>query len=175
MEFLVVLFILVVGFQVMRALVREAQAQQERLRRELGEGNLPAGVPGAPAPALPSSTEADPWWEIEDDGTLPELHLHEVAEPVQLATYEPLTGTLEVPARPLPSVPVALDAEVDRDAEHARFHGRIDRPRAASVAAPSPGAADPARALRGRAELRHAIIAAEILGPPRSLRDRDGF
>jgi hypothetical protein len=55
---------------------------------------------------------------------------------------------------------------VDWNAEHDRFHNRyVD-------GQPAPAARHPGRLaeLRGPGGLRRALIAAEILGPPRSLR-----
>jgi hypothetical protein len=79
-------------------------------------------------------------------------------------SLEPVTGS-EVALRPLPEAPVALDAEVDRSREHLRFHDKYFK------AAPPPPRQDRlADHLRSRAEVRRAILLAEVLGPPRSMR-----
>lgn len=62
--------------------------------------------------------------------------------------------------------------EIDRVAEHNRFHARIqqaavERPRTRSRS-DSLG-----RALRDRGELRRAVLLTEVLGPPRALRPLD--
>lgn len=83
----------------------------------------------------------------------------------------PTERTLELPPlqpRTQPRV-VSLEAlEIDRAAEHKRFHDRF--------VAPAPPAMRPRRgvrsfsALRNPREIRRAIILAEVLGPPRAIR-----
>jgi hypothetical protein len=82
-------------------------------------------------------------------------------------SLEPVTAS-EVALRPLPEAPVALDAEVDRGREHLRFHDKYFKP-----APPPPRADRLADHLRSRAEVRRAILLAEVLGPPRSLRSME--
>lgn len=80
-------------------------------------------------------------------------------------SLEPVTGS-EVVLRPLPEAPVGLDtAEVDWSREHVRFHDKYFKP-----APPPPRVDRLADHLRSRAEVRRAILLAEVLGPPRSLR-----
>jgi hypothetical protein len=80
-------------------------------------------------------------------------------------SLEPVTAS-EVALRPLPEAPVGLDTlEVDRGREHLRFHDKYFK------AAPPPPRPDRlADHLRSRDEVRRAILLAEVLGPPRSLR-----
>ena len=66
-----------------------------------------------------------------------------------------------------PLQPVTLEQEVDWEAEHAAFHRKyVD-------AGPPPATAGQGLLdeLRGTHILRRAVLAAEILGPPRALRD----
>ncbi|HLL45767.1 MAG TPA: hypothetical protein VK399_03625 [Longimicrobiaceae bacterium] len=79
-------------------------------------------------------------------------------------SLEPVTAS-EVALRPLPEAPVALDGEVDRSREHLRFHDKYFKP-----PPPPPRMDRLADHLRSRAEVRRAILLAEVLGPPRSLR-----
>lgn len=64
-------------------------------------------------------------------------------------------------------IPDALPepVEIDRTAEHARFHSRFP-----VVVQPSPRSETLPERLREPGELRRAILLAEVLGPPRSLR-----
>ncbi|MEW5926536.1 MAG: hypothetical protein AB1941_03555 [Gemmatimonadota bacterium] len=80
-------------------------------------------------------------------------------------SLEPVTE-VEGMLRPLPQAVVALDtSEVDRAREHLRFHDKYFK------AAPPPPRPDRlADHLRSRAEVRRAVLLAEVLGPPRSLR-----
>lgn len=80
-------------------------------------------------------------------------------------SLEPVT-TAEGLVRPLPEAPVGLDTvPVDWNREHVRFHDKYFK------AAPPPARTDRlADHLRSRAEVRRAILLAEVLGPPRSLR-----
>ncbi|HEV2735661.1 MAG TPA: hypothetical protein VGV85_12525, partial [Longimicrobiaceae bacterium] len=73
-------------------------------------------------------------------------------------SLEPVTAS-EVALRPLPEAPVALDAEVDRGREHLRFHDKYFKP-----GSPPPRMDRLADHLRSRAEVRRAILLAEVLG-----------
>ncbi len=80
-------------------------------------------------------------------------------------SLEPVTAS-EAALRPLPEAPVALDTvAVDWNREHVRFHDKYFKP-----APPPPRADRLTDHLRSRAEVRRAILLAEVLGPPRSLR-----
>lgn len=85
---------------------------------------------------------------------------------VSLETLPPEISTLQLHRPDLPAYAISAEAlQVDRAAEHARFH-RATR----HVARPSVPVTDLAAELSDPAELRRAIIFAEILGPPISLR-----
>ncbi len=84
----------------------------------------------------------------------------------EAVSLEPVSAA-EAAVRPLPEAPVGLDTtEVDWNREHVRFHDKYFK------AAPPPPRPDRlADHLRSRAEVRRAILLAEVLGPPRSLRE----
>jgi hypothetical protein len=87
------------------------------------------------------------------------------AEAAETASWE---ATAKAP-RPEPVRAVLETPEVDWNAEHDRFHRRyVD-----GQPAPAARHAGTLAELRGRGALRRAVIAAEILGPPRSLRPPD--
>jgi hypothetical protein len=170
-EFLFFLFVLFVAFNVVRGFAAEAGKKRltpppepEPWRLEEAAHTYRLGSGAAPA-------AQDPWWEVSDPEALPVIEVPREPEPVDLVVYDDVAGTMSVAPRPLPAQPVALDVEVDRTAEHARLHARIDRP--------PPRVEDLPRAPRltvfhGPGALRRAILAAEVLGPPRALRDLDG-
>jgi Na+-transporting methylmalonyl-CoA/oxaloacetate decarboxylase gamma subunit len=187
-EFFLILFALVVFVQVVNALGKQGQGKQlppgttvEAAAPEAEEGQvvrigpftvrLPPEARQAQAPALPAAT--DSWWEeAHGPAEAPDFDAVVYApESVGLAVYEP-PPEVSVAPRPLPPEPVALDAEVDRDAEHARLHARIDRPlsAAATVRPRHAPARDALGSLHDGAALRRAVLAAEVLGPPRALR-----
>jgi hypothetical protein len=187
MEFLFFLIILVIAVNVVRGLSREAQAQQQRLleAQEAGGGEnrvraaLAARAAAAARGTPPAGTGSDPWWTIDEpgDGGEAEASFEEVWHQVPSAGDDRGGMTVEVAARPVPAQPVALDGEVDRDAEHVRFHGKIEARPAAKVArvakAPAGAGAGVLRSLRDSGTLRRAVLAAEVLGPPRALREHD--
>lgn len=96
-------------------------------------------------------------------------------EPLPTPRSEP---RVQLPERPLPApvpppraepVVVSLEAlEIDRAAEHRRFHD-------AYVRSTPPARVEPRRPVavgfRSPRELRRALVLSEVLGPPRSLRD----
>jgi hypothetical protein len=160
MELLFVLFLFYVGAQVAGALGKK------------GEGNaLPPGAEAAPPDAhLPAP---DAWWEeahgeADEAEAVPDFEAAAYEpEPVEIAPYEPPAEQV-IPARPF-RAELSMEGEVDRQAEHSRFHARIDRP-AERVQRPA-SARDTLGGLRGGDALRRAVLAAEVLGPPRALRD----
>ena len=180
MEFFAFLFLVFIAVQVVKGLGKHAQTAQklppgtEPSAVAVGEdgmqvvriGPLTLRIPleapeSAPPPALAAP---DPWWD--------EAHAEPEGPDVDAAVYAPESVALSVAPRPLPAVPAALDVEVDRDAEHARFHTRIDPPRRSPPARGLPRrTSSPLADLRDPAALRRAVVAAEILGPPRALRD----
>ena len=140
----------------------------------LGSGRtIPAGSPEAeafwwlPAPASPEESSSET--EDLEDGVISmepvDAAEGATAEPVETASWE---ATAKEP-RAEPVRAVLETSEVDWNAEHERFHQRyIDGQPAAAPASPGRLAE-----LRGRAGLRRAVLAAEILGLPRSLRPPD--
>jgi hypothetical protein len=61
----------------------------------------------------------------------------------------------------------SLETEVDRDAEHRRFHDTIDDVRLPEVEEPIRAVL---KGLRRPARLREAVLLAEVIGPPRAVR-----
>ena len=124
----------------------------------LGQGTASPRLPtaAAPAPPPPPDVPALP------GGTMRAGDL----APVERPALEALDGAPVVSLEPLDPRPVprrtAQDAEPNRAEEHARFR----RKAAAEPADPTP---DAAPFLDAR-ELRRALLMAEVLGPPRSLR-----
>ena len=90
-------------------------------------------------------------------------------EPVEIVSLEPVEQLREVPESErfvAANVSPPLEqAQVDRRAEHNRFHDRYLAPEA-----PEPTQRPLATQLRGRDELRRAVVLTEVLGPPRSLQ-----
>lgn len=84
------------------------------------------------------------------------------AEVVSLEEAAPMS----LEARPVPLRDVSLELEVDRTAEHNRFHKRyVEAPPARAEDAPSL-----LDELRDPGGARRAVLMAEILGPPVSMR-----
>lgn len=175
MEFLVLLFFGWIFFSIVRSAARQSQQQQQsRLpppaffdasqvpaEHRLEVVEAPAAVLAAGASREESSSEQ--WWdevagdrELDAAGTAP-------AEVVSLESTEVMIPG-EVQAPPV----VSLEQEVDWEAEHTRFHQRYVDVRPADRA-PAHGLMDE---LRDPAALRRAVLLAEILGPPKSMRGR---
>lgn len=133
---------------------------------------VPVGVIVAPSPSYGSGGAA-PYgdvegdeastseWAVSDTGTLEEIPEFESI------SMEPV-GAPEWQARPEPARAVLEATSVDWTAEHDRFHKKyVDAPKAAPAVAPARGVLASVRGVRA---LRQAVLAAEVLGPPRSLR-----
>jgi hypothetical protein len=104
----------------------------------------------------------------------------EPARPAPVAVPAPVPVPAPVTVRPPDSrawqrglqvapAPVvrSLETEVDRDAEHRRFHDTIDQVPLPDVEAP---VRDVLKGLRRPARLREAVLLAEVIGPPRAVR-----
>jgi hypothetical protein len=119
----------------------------------------PPPLPGSVQPGGEEST-SELMWDEEVAGH--DLNLDH-AEVVSLERDVP---ALTLIPRPLPEAPASLEAEVDWGREHERFHQRyVDaRPQTQPTVR---GLMDD---LRDPAGARHAVLLAEILGPPVSMR-----
>lgn len=174
MEFLILLFI---GWIMWSVVVSAAKKQQTQLPppeqptvpdwyslaesehvRMVG-GAQPAAVLPVRAPMEESSSEL-PWDELAHDTELAAFG----APPVDVVSLES-TDVMPPPERLAPTI-VSLEQEVDRETEHENFHRRYVDARAAGASARY-GLLDE---MRDPAALRRAVLMAEILGPPRSLR-----
>lgn len=180
MDWLSLLLIALVVISVIRKVYQGMQTMPAP--RGGGARPLPGGDPEPlPLEAAPSSWSSG-WGDWP--GALPELVDEAEAEE---ASWEAVTETtagvpILVPELPV-EVPVRLEAEtvalpvislepleVDREAEHHRLHQRL---RAAPPAPPLRPRRASAPRLRSRAELRRAVVLAEMLGPPRALQPLD--
>lgn len=127
-------------------------------------GVIVAPPPAARAPYTDSAEASTSEWAVSDTETLEELPEFESIsmEPVETPSWEALKE------RPEPVRAVLETTSVDWTAEHERFHRKyVDAPKAAPAVAPARGTLASVRGVRA---LRQAILAAEVLGPPRSLR-----
>lgn len=159
------------------AAVRNAAREQQRksqvvlppdwfnTHEALPETHVRRVAVAAPLVAVPArsrgeaSTSELMWDETADDEESDLAH----AEVVSLERAVPRAS---VDPRPLPAAPVTLETEVDWEEEHQRFHTRyVDAPPQARATAR--GLMDD---LRDPAGARHAVLLAEILGPPVSMR-----
>ncbi len=141
-------------------------------------GATPARLPAPVAVPEPVGGWGD--WPGDEEADEEDEALDEVAgdhdldvdsiHTAEALSLEPISASEGV-VRALPApLPAALDAPaVDRRAEHERFHRKVAGP-----AAPAPRPDRLADHLRSRAEVRRAILLAEVLGPPKSLQGPDG-
>ncbi|WP_420126091.1 hypothetical protein [Longimicrobium sp.] len=174
MEFLVLLFI---GWFIW-SVVKTAQGAKAKQLPPPGEPTVTDWyalsqseqvrmVGPAPAAVLPARTAAEEsssellWDELAGDT---ELDAGGTA-PVEVVALEVIEER-SVAVRPLPGAAVSLEHEVDWEAEHERFHRKyVDGHSAGSAA--RHGLLDE---MRDPGALRRALLMAEILGPPKSLR-----
>jgi hypothetical protein len=179
MGFLVFLFFVFVFISLIRRGMRGVQAAAKQARINLppdffGTHNLPpehvrqlTGGPGmVSAPAMVSAARMG-----EESSS--ELPLDETAfdhdlnlDAAEVVSLEPVATGMSVAPRPLPVRAVTMETEVDWEVEHERFHKRYVDAKAPSLAA-AHGLLDE---LRDRDSARRAVLMAEILGPPISLR-----
>lgn len=143
------------------------------LQALLGRGGEPPQLPSeqdaaeehddlAGVPPLPVPLEAEPFTDEEDH--VPGLLARRArpAPPPEELHGPPVLSLEPLAPRPAP-LRAAYDVEPGRFAEHARFR------RVAEARAERRPAA-PRLSLRGTGDLRRAVLLAEVLGPPRSLR-----
>ena len=170
MEFLVLLFFFFIIFSVVKS---EAGKKMSKLpppafydvsqvppEHVLQLGPVPAMLP-APAGGMEESSSELMWDELSGDTELDAAG----RTPVEVVSLE-RTDVMSVEARPLPGAAVSLEHEVDWNAEHERFHRRyVDAHSTGSAA--RHGLLDE---MRDPGALRRAVLMAEILGPPKSLR-----
>lgn len=168
--FLVVMFILVTAIRNVEARKKQAtvvlppdffglQALPPEHVRHVGGGTAMVSAPGM-VPAARMGEESSS--ELPADETAFDHDLDLSAAEVVSLEAVPAMSTAP---RPLP-VRAALEREVDWDAEHDRFHKRY-------VDAKAPAAPVAHRLvdeLRDPAGARRAVLMAEILGPPVSMR-----
>jgi hypothetical protein len=168
MEFLVLLFIGWIIWSIVGNAAKNAKAKQLPPAAFYDPSQVPAehllqvrGGPPAVLPARVASEESSSellWDELEGDTELNEPGL-------QVVSLESTTE-MSVEARPMPGEAVSLEQEVDWEQEHERFHRKyVDGHSAGSAA--RRGLLDE---MRDRDALRRAVLMAEILGPPKSLR-----
>lgn len=173
MEFLILLFI---GWIIWSAVGNAAKKQQAQLPPPqqptttdwytLADSEHVRMTGPAPAAVLPAraggeeSTSELMWDELAGDRELDASG----ATPAELVTLE--RTDIAVPSEAVAPAVVTLEHEVDWEAEHERFHRRyVDQHSAGSAA--RHGLIDE---LRDPAALRRAVLMAEILAPPKSLR-----
>lgn len=161
-----------VGFLLLFIVLPLLQGLAGRMRRPPADGepsaSLPEIVTREPDAAPVDDTSAwDAWFEPHaGEAGQGEERLAEEIQPVEAISLEqfdeaPVPVVLERVVHMAAPEPV----EIDRDAEHVRFHSRFPT----AVQPPARSETLPER-LRRPGELRRAIILAEVLGPPRSLR-----
>jgi hypothetical protein len=167
MEFLVLLFI---GWMIWSAVGNAAKNAKAKLppaalydpsqvppEHLLQVSPAPAALLPARVPTEESSSELL-WDELEGDTELNEPGL-------QVVSLES-TADMSVEARPMPGEAVTLEHEVDWEQEHELFHRKyVDGHSTGSAA--RHGLLDE---MRDPGALRRAVLMAEILGPPKSLR-----
>ena len=174
MGFLVTVFLVFVFISILRRAGEAAKRVKATLPPELWD---PSAVPpshvlrlgDSSAAALPTFGAA----HVVEEESSSELMTDETRYDHDLALAEegdPLERPLPVLStapRPLPEAPATLEHEVDWEQEHEIFHRRyVDaRPVAAHTAH---GLMDE---LRDPHAARRAVLLAEILGPPLSMRD----
>lgn len=169
MEFLILLFI---GWMIWSAVDNAAKKQKAKLppaalydpAKVPPEHVLQVAGPPAVLPVFGASEESSSellWDEAAGDTEVDATG----ATPAEVVALE-ATTEMSVQARALPGEAVSLEHEVDWDAEHERFHRKyVDGHSAGSAA--RHGLLDEMRDPGG---LRRAVLMAEILGPPKSLR-----
>ena len=134
--------------------------------RHVGGGTAIVSEPGmVSAPAMISAPglgeESSSELPVDETAGAHDLNL-DAAEVVSLE----LVPAMSTAARPIPVRSETLEQEVDWDAEHDRFHKRYVDARAPSA----PTARGLLDDLRDPAGARRAVLLAEILGPPISMR-----
>lgn len=173
MEFLVFLFILYIIGQAIRTAARNqarptlppdlwdpASLPPEHVL-QVGGGQAMVSAP-AMVQARRMGEESSSELPVDEAASDAELDLS-AAEVVSL---ERVDVPMSVAARPIPVRDVTLEHEVDWDAEHDRFHKRyVDAP-----PVPHPTAHGLMDELRDPGGARRAVLLAEILGPPVSMR-----
>lgn len=168
MEFLILLFIGWVLWSAVANAARNAEAKQLPPAALYDPSQVPAEhvlhVGPAPATLLPARVPTEEsssellWDELEGDTELNEPGL-------QVVSLES-TAAMSVEARPMPGEAVTLEQEVDWEHEHELFHRKyVDGHSTGSAA--RHGLLDE---MRDPGALRRAVLMAEILGPPKSLR-----
>ncbi|MBW3572182.1 MAG: hypothetical protein KY467_13865 [Gemmatimonadetes bacterium] len=168
MEFLVLLFVGWILWSIVGAAARNAEAKRLPPPAFYDPAEVPQEpvlyVQRAPVAVLPARGGGD---EISSGATWDEVAAD--AEPdysgAEVVSLEPV-HLMSVEARPMPGEAVSLEQEVDRQAEHDAFHRRYVDDHSAGAAARH-GLLDQ---MRHPGALRRAVLMAEILGPPRSLR-----
>lgn len=167
MEFLVLLFI---GWIIWSAVGNAAKNAQAKLPPPTfyDPSQIPpehvlhvAGGPPAVLPARTASEESSSellWDELAGDTELDDPGM-------QVVSLES-TAPMSVEARPVPTEAVSLEQEVDWETEHERFHRKYVDVHSTGSAARH-GLLDE---MRDPGALRRAVLMAEILGPPKSLR-----
>ena len=168
-----------IGFLLLFIVLPLLQGLAERARRPPPDQEPSASLPGiiTREPEAPSADGTSAWdaWFEPNAGNAPQVEaaqgeerLAEEIHPFEAISLEqfdePTTPTvLEQATRE--AVPEPELVVIDRAAEHHRFHARYLAP----VEAVAMVETLPER-LRRPGELRRAILLAEVLGPPRSLR-----
>lgn len=137
----------------------ELMTGEKRPRTEETEGpdapwsTAPGGATGTATSEGETGPEPEPW-TVDDEATAP--------EPVSLEYEGPEAYSLETPA----PEPQSLEQPIPSpSARHRAFHERIDRPERRVTVRTSPLI----RSLATPRGLRQAVLAREILGPPKGL------
>jgi hypothetical protein len=172
MEFLVLLFFFFIIFSVVKSEAGKKKAllpppafydvSQVPPEHVLQLGGAPPAILPARTGGVEESTSELMWDELEGDTELDAAG----QAPMDLVSLEGTEVAPPVEIRPMPSAAVSLEREVDWNAEHDRFHKRYVDVHSTGSAARH-GLLDE---LRDPAALRRAVLMAEILGPPKSLR-----
>lgn len=173
MDFLFFLFVIFIIVSVVRSNAEKAKARQPPPPAFFDRSQVPAEhqlvlaeAPAAELPAGASSEESssEQWRdelagdrELDSTGATPAEMVS--LEATEVAIPEPVTAGHGA---------LSLEQEVDWEAEHTRFHRRyVDAGAAGRV--PAHGLMEQ---MRDPAVLRRAVLMAEILGPPKSMRGR---
>jgi hypothetical protein len=147
-----------------------SRREAPRVRLERGEGGWSVDWGAWPTEAqdAPAEREESPYEDPYGAG-YEMLPARIEAQPREVTVAEPAASPAPI-LRDRASRAVSLESlEVDRATEHARLHRRISEP----VTPRRPAPTSLGRRLLVPSEARRALLLAEVLGPPRSLRPPD--